>query len=73
VDAALRDATAARRGAPVRVAVVGGGVGGVELAAAVGARMGATADVALLTPGEDILVRSECAYIQPYIQPNIQR
>jgi NADH:ubiquinone reductase (non-electrogenic) len=54
-EGALRDAAAARRGAAVRVAVVGAGVSGVELAATLGARLGAGGDVALLTGGPDIL------------------
>jgi hypothetical protein len=56
-ESALRAASATRGAAPVRVAVVGGGVSGVELAATLGARLGAGGDVALLTGGDDILVR----------------
>ena len=55
---AALDAAAARRGtAPVRCAVVGGGVAGVELAATLGGLLRSGGDVALLTPGNDILVR----------------
>jgi len=58
VSAALSAAAVRRSGLPVRAAVVGGALAGVELAAALSSRLGAGGEVSLLTPGERIMATS---------------
>ena len=58
VTSALSSAAARRAGLPVRAAVVGGALAGVELAAALRSRLGPDGEVSLLTPGERIMATS---------------